>query len=413
MEAEVTLAAHGPDRRRQPYHPRVREAVPQAASRRRRRGRGRHAGAGDGARESARSDRGRHQHAGNGRARLYARAAQRSEDRRDSDRLAHRRSLRADPAEGPRRGRQRLPREADQRRRTADGGEEVSRAMSLPQLLLVDDSEAVLAFEKAALSRHYDIRTATTGSEALSRLAEEAPAAVLLDLSMPEMDGDEVLARMQADAQLRRVPVIVISSETQRAAECLAAGAKAFLPKPIRAPELLTLVGRVIDDARREARAGNLAALFVSVGQIEVGLPLECVHTVLHQTATRPLPLGPAYLCEMLELHGEPVGVLDLARRFGQDHVMPVHERKLVVVDCDGARLALCVDDVRDPEELSAGEITPREKLAGTQHGPLQDSLIAVARTQRGPLPIVDPRALISRELLRKLAAGLRAEAAP
>jgi len=285
--------------------------------------------------------------------------------------------------------------------------------MSLPQLLLVDDSEAVLAFEKAALSRHYDIRTATTGSEALSRLAEEAPAAVLLDLSMPEMDGDEVLARMQADAQLRRVPVIVISSETQRAAECVAAGAKAFLPKPIRAPELLTLVGRVIDDARREARAGNLAALFVTVGRIEVGLPLECVQTVLHQTATRPLPLGPAYLCEMFELHGEPVGVLDLARRLGQDHVMPVHERKLVVVECDGARLALCVDDVRDPEELPAEEITLREKLAGTQHGPLQDSLIAVARTQRGPLPIVDPRALISRELLRKLAAGLRAEAAP
>lgn len=275
--------------------------------------------------------------------------------------------------------------------------------MSLPQVLLVDDSEAVLAFEKAALSRHYDVRTALNGAEALARLGEELPAAVLLDLSMPEMDGDEVLARMQADERLRRVPVIVISSEAQRAQDCLKSGAKAFMPKPIRAPELLSLVGRVIDDARREARAGNLAALFVTAGTIEVGLPLQSVRTVLHQTATRPLPVGPAYLCEMLELWGEPVAVLDLARRFGHEHVMPPHERKLVVVDCDGARIALCVDDVRDPEELPAGEITPREKLAGTQHGPLQEALIAVAKTPRGPLPIVDPRALLSRELLRKL----------
>ncbi|MGZ6143467.1 MAG: response regulator [Myxococcales bacterium] len=284
--------------------------------------------------------------------------------------------------------------------------------MSLPQLLLVDDSEAVLAFEKAALSRHYDIRTATTGHEALQRLSQEQPAAVLLDLSMPEMDGDAVLAQMQADARLRKVPVIVVSSETQRAAECLAGGAKGFLPKPIRAPDLLSLVEKVIGDARAEASAGNLAVLFVVAGTIKLGLPLDCVRTVLHQTATRPLPLGPAYLSEMFELHGEPVAVLDLARRLGQEHIMPVHERKLVVVDCDGGRLALCLDDVRDPEELTAEELTPREKLAGTQHGLLQDALIAVARTRWGPLPIIDPRALVSRELLRKLAAALRPEAA-
>ena len=89
---------------------------------------------------------------------------------------------------------------------------------------------------------------------------------------------------------------------------------------------------------------------------------------------------------------------------------MPVHERKLVVVECEGAQsIALCVDDVRDPEELTAGELTPREKLAGTQHGQLQEALVAIARTRWGPVPVIDPRALVSRELLRKLAALLRA----
>jgi CheY-like chemotaxis protein/chemotaxis signal transduction protein len=280
--------------------------------------------------------------------------------------------------------------------------------VSLPHLLLVDDSEAVLAFERAALSGHYLISTALTGREALAKVEQIDPAAVLLDLSMPEMDGDEVLARLQESPQLRRIPVIIISSEKQRAESCLKAGAKAFLAKPIRAQDLLPLVERVLSQARAEARAGNVAALFVSVGNIELGLPLSCVRTVLHQTATRPLPLGPSYLSEVLTLHGEPVAVLDLARRLGVQHVMPILERKLVVIERDGARLALCVDDVRDPEELPAGDLTPRERLGGAEHGALQEALLGIARTARGPLPLVDPRALISRELLRKLVAGIR-----
>ena len=284
--------------------------------------------------------------------------------------------------------------------------------MSLPHLLLVDDSEAVLAFEKAALSGHYAVSTATTGREALAKAPQIDPAAILLDLSMPEMDGDEVLAHLQDDPVLRRIPVIIISSEKLRAEACLKNGAKAFLPKPIRAQELLPLVERVLEDARAAARAGNVAALFVSVGKIELGLPLDSVRNVLHQTATKPLPLGPAYLTQMVEIYGEPVAVLDLARRLGVEHTQPMLERKLVVVEREGVRIALCVDDIRDPEELAAGDVIPRERLGGSQHGPLQDALLGVAKTPRGALPLIDPRALVSRELLRKLAAGLRTEAA-
>lgn len=284
--------------------------------------------------------------------------------------------------------------------------------MSLPSLLLVDDSEAVLAFEKAALSRHYAITTAMNGREALAKAQQTAPAAILLDLSMPEMDGDEVLAHLQDDPEMRRIPVIIISSEKVRAEACLRNGAKAFLPKPVRAKELLPLVERVLQETRAADRAGNVAALFVSVGPIELGLPLESVRTVLHQTATRPLPLGPSYLAQVFELHGEPVAVLDLARRLGVEHAQPVLERKLVVIQREGARLALCVDEVRDPEELTESEITPPDRLGGSQHGALREALLGVVKTARGALPLIDPRALVSRELLRKLAAGLRAEAA-
>jgi chemotaxis signal transduction protein len=224
------------------------------------------------------------------------------------------------------------------------------------------------------------------------------------------MDGDEVLARMQDDPELRRIPVIIISSEKKRAEACLKSGAKAYLAKPIRAQDLLPLVARILDEARAAARAGNLAALFVSVGRIELGVPLDNVRAVLHQPATQALPFGPSYLREMIELHGEAIAVLDLARRLGVEHGEPVLERKLVIVHHDGVSLALCVDHVRDPEELAAADVTLREGIGGAQHGPLKDALVAVARTARGPLPIVDPRALLSRELLKRLSAGLQQE---
>ena len=284
--------------------------------------------------------------------------------------------------------------------------------MSLPHLLLVDDSESVLAFEKAALAGHYLVSTAVNGRDALVKVAQLRPAAVLLDLSMPEMDGDEVLAQMQRDPQLAAIPVIIVSSEKQRAEACIKGGARAFLAKPIRAQDLLPLVGRVLEDTRQAQRAGSLAALFVEAGGVEVGLPLETVSSVLHQASTRPLPLGPSYLCEMLDVHGEPVLVLDLARRLGLAHRVSVAERKLVVVEWGDQQLALCVDVVRDPEELPREHVLPRETVPGAEHGPLRDALVAVVRTARGAVPIVDPRALASAKLLRELSKALRGEAA-
>ncbi len=284
--------------------------------------------------------------------------------------------------------------------------------MSLPHLLLVDDSEAVLAFERAALSRHYAISTALNGREALEKIPQLLPAAILLDLSMPEMDGDEVLARLQRAPSLKHIPVIIVSSEKGRAEGCMQAGAKGFLAKPVRAEDLLPMVERVLEQARVAERAGNLSALFVSVAGIELGLPLEHVHSVLHQTATQPLPLGPSYLCELFTLHGEPVAVLDLARRLGVEHAQPLPERKLVVIEAGGVRLALCVDAVRDPEEIAAADLLRPGQLGGSQHGALREALLAVANTARGPLPIIDPRALLSRDLSRKLAAHLGGAAA-
>jgi CheY-like chemotaxis protein len=275
--------------------------------------------------------------------------------------------------------------------------------VSLPALLCVDDSDAILALERSILSGHYALTTASNGREALQKLAQTRPAAVLLDLSMPELDGDEVLARMRADASLRDVPVVLISSERSRAEGLLKAGASAFLAKPFRADELLSTVERVLAEARERARQGGLAVLLVAVGEVEFGLPLETVERVLLMAAAQPLPGGPAYLREYLELEGQPVCILDVARRLGLEHAASRVEQKLVVVAPGGTPLALAVDAVRDPEEVPPADVEWREKVGGVDHGPLREGLVAMVRTAQGVRPVLDPQMFLSRALLREL----------
>jgi CheY-like chemotaxis protein len=279
--------------------------------------------------------------------------------------------------------------------------------VSLPPLLLVDDSDAILALERAILSGHYTIHTASNGREALDKVGRVHPAAMLLDLSMPEMDGDEVLQRLKADPATSAIPVIIISSEKSRAEACLGLGAEAFLPKPFRADELLNTVGEALESARRRSRTGSLLVLRLTVGELEFAVPLDAVREVLLQAQTKPLPTGPAYLREYVELRGAAVCVLDVAQRLGVAHRVALVERMLVVIQVEGVALALSVDTVRDPEEYAAADIDRRERVGGAEHGLLRQGLIGMLRAGGRALPILDPKVFIARGLLRELPALL------
>jgi len=277
--------------------------------------------------------------------------------------------------------------------------------VSVPHLLLVDDSEAILAYETAALSSSYTLTTATNGREALEKLREIRPAAVLLDLSMPEMTGDDLLARMQADPSLRRIPVIIVSSETARGESSTRRGARAFLAKPIRATELQVLVARVLEEERIRARGDELAVLFLGVGTVELGIPLDPVREILPQSMTQAVP-GPVYLSEMIHYRGRPALVLDLALRLEIANAEPFHERKLVVVQVDDWPLAIAVDGVRAPEAFAAHDVLETATGAGDPGSGIE-GLLAFVRTPRGAVPVVEPKAFLSVEPLRRLSERL------
>src|SRR6185369_9705785 len=113
-------------------------------------------------------------------------------------------------------------------------------------VLLVDDSEAVLAFGREVLSRDYRVHTESRGDRAVEAARTVQPAAIVLDLSMPGADGDEVLRRLKADPQLARIPVVMLSSEHERADECLDLGAWKFLAKPVSAEVLRETVAQAL-----------------------------------------------------------------------------------------------------------------------------------------------------------------------
>jgi CheY-like chemotaxis protein len=281
--------------------------------------------------------------------------------------------------------------------------------LSRSRVLLVDDSEAVLAFETAALGGRFAVQTALHGAEALAKLEIEVPDLLVLDLSMPVMNGEQVLARVTSEPRLRGLPVLIVSSESERARACLARGARAFLHKPIRADDLLATATRLVDEERAAQQRAFLACLPMRVGAMELAVTLDAVDLVVPQVTTSPLAFGPPYLREVFDLYGEPVLALDLAARLGVPHAAPRVDRKLVVLRQLAIKLALCVDDVRDPEEIAPENVVAKQQVGGASHGELRDTLVAVVRTARGPIPLVESSSFVEPGLLDPLVAWLAA----
>ena len=109
------------------------------------------------------------------------------------------------------------------------------------KILIVDDQMINRELLSAILGSDFDTLEAENGLEALEILKQNPGeiAVVLLDLQMPLMDGRTVLLRMQADPDLRSIPVLIETGDEQAEVECLRLGAMDFLPKPLPDQEIV------------------------------------------------------------------------------------------------------------------------------------------------------------------------------
>ncbi len=118
------------------------------------------------------------------------------------------------------------------------------------KILLVDDDPDFVEATKIVLeSKPYQVITAFDGDEGLEKARKEKPDLILLDIIMPRMDGFKVCESLKKEPELAKIPVIMITSFSERVGETslalsqgLALEAEDFIDKPVAPAELLIRV---------------------------------------------------------------------------------------------------------------------------------------------------------------------------
>lgn len=118
-------------------------------------------------------------------------------------------------------------------------------AARFPSIAIVDDDVPVLkALGRLLRGRGFETATYESAHELLAALPKRRPDCLIIDLQMPEMDGLELLQHLSRRGV--RMPVIVITAHGREdvAERCIAAGAVAFLAKPLQNAPLFEAIGK-------------------------------------------------------------------------------------------------------------------------------------------------------------------------
>ena len=117
------------------------------------------------------------------------------------------------------------------------------------KVLIVDDDDEVASTLGSMIERHgFQTVRAENGAVALSKIQNERPDVILLDIVMPVMDGFQLLSVLRKMPEARDIPVIILSVRSDDATVSAAwqGGATLYLPKPFSSRELITVLRRVV-----------------------------------------------------------------------------------------------------------------------------------------------------------------------
>ena len=122
------------------------------------------------------------------------------------------------------------------------------------RILVVDDDPDFLEATRAVLEGHtYQVTTVLSGQEGLEKARSQPPDLILLDIIMPGMDGFEVCRRFKDDTNLSHIPVMMVTSFSERymdtnlaLSQGLTLQADDFIDKPIIPAELLLRVEKLL-----------------------------------------------------------------------------------------------------------------------------------------------------------------------
>jgi CheY-like chemotaxis protein len=122
----------------------------------------------------------------------------------------------------------------------------------MPKVLLVEDNEMNRDMLSRRLTRNgYDVVIAVNGQEGIEMAASEKPDLILMDMSLPVLDGWEATRKLKADQATASIPVIALTAHAMESdrEKALAAGCDDFDTKPIELPRLLEKMKAFVADA--------------------------------------------------------------------------------------------------------------------------------------------------------------------
>jgi class 3 adenylate cyclase len=130
-------------------------------------------------------------------------------------------------------------------------------ASSAPGILVVDDNDDNRYTLQLLLEAdgHESITTAAGGNDAIALLNKEKFNLILLDMMMPDLNGDEVLKIIKDNPEMRDIPVVMISADTdtEKVSKCIELGADDYLPKPFNPTILRARIGAALRRASLRA----------------------------------------------------------------------------------------------------------------------------------------------------------------
>jgi DNA-binding response OmpR family regulator len=125
------------------------------------------------------------------------------------------------------------------------------------RVLLVEDDDSIALVERTALEHEgYEVAVSDRGDEAVGKISEWNPDLILLDLGLPDIDGNQVITSIRSST---RVPVIVVTARgtDEQIVSSLDLGADDFVVKPFKTTELMARVRAVLRRAAEPAGPGD------------------------------------------------------------------------------------------------------------------------------------------------------------
>lgn len=121
----------------------------------------------------------------------------------------------------------------------------------MAKIMVVDDSPTDAANLKRTLEKaRHEVSIAGDAADALQRIREEQPDAVLMDVVMPGVNGFQATRTLSRDPATAQIPVIVVSAKNQETDRvwALRQGAKAYLVKPFKDADLVKMIEQVLGE---------------------------------------------------------------------------------------------------------------------------------------------------------------------